>query len=86
MMPNSSTVAVPIRRRWRFPLWIPILLLWFLALPLVLLLTPLVFVACLLIRIHPIRGVAVYWSLFNALRGLHVEVSDPCAPISIRIF
>lgn len=85
MMSISSTVAVPIRRRWRFPLWIPMLLAWLLLLPFVLLLAPLVFVGCLLLRVNPFRGVAVYGQLFNALRGLRIQVDDPCAPISMKI-
>lgn len=79
------TAAIPARRRWRFPLWIPFLLVWLVLLPFVLLLTPLVFVACLAFRVKPFRGVAVYWQVYNALRGLRIQVDDPCAPISIRI-
>jgi uncharacterized membrane protein len=82
----AHTAAIPGRRRWRFPLWIPILLVWLVLLPFVLLLTPLVFVACLALGVNPARGVAVFWQLFSALRGVRIEVSDPCAPISIRIF
>jgi hypothetical protein len=84
-MPGSYTAVIPIRRRWRFPLWIPTLLLWLLLLPFVILLAPLVFVGCLAVRVNPFRGVAAYWQLFNALRGLRIQVDDPCAPISIRI-
>lgn len=86
MMPISSTVAVPIGRRLRFPLWIPILLAWLLLLPFVLLFSPLVFFGCLLLRANPFRGVAVYWKVFNGLRGLRIQVDDPWARVSIRIF
>jgi hypothetical protein len=67
----------------QFHLWIPLLLIWVLLLPFVLLLTPLVFVACLVERVDPIRGVSVYWQLFSSLRGLRVEVEDPGARIRI---
>jgi hypothetical protein len=72
--------------RRRFPLWVPILLVWALLLLFVVLLTPLVFVACLILRVNPFRGVTIYWELFSSLRGLRIVVEDPGAPVSIRIF
>jgi hypothetical protein len=81
-----STAARPARPKRRFPLWIPLLLVWLLLLPIVLLLAPLVFAACLVMGVNPFRGVAVYWQLFNALRGVRVAVEDPQAPVSFRIF
>jgi hypothetical protein len=53
-------------------------------LPLILLLAPLVFVACLIAKVDPFQGVSVYWQVFNALRGLCVEVDDPGARIRIH--
>lgn len=85
MTPSSYTAAIPIRRRRPFPLWIPFLFVWLLLLPFVLLFAPLIFLGCLLVRVNPFRGVAVYWQVFNGLRGLRIQVDDPCAPISIRI-
>jgi len=86
MIPASSTAAFPIRRRRRFPFWIPILPVWLLTLPIVLMLAPLVLIACLYLRVPPFHGVAVYWQLFNSLRCLRIEVNDPRASTSIRIF
>jgi hypothetical protein len=81
-----DAASIPARPRRRFPLWIPFLLFWLLALPFVLLLSPLLFVACLFFQVNPFRGVAVYWQLYNGLRGVKVTVDDPSAPLSIRIF
>jgi hypothetical protein len=86
MRQGAYTARTSARRRRRFPLWIPLLLVWLLLLPLVLLLAPVVFVACLVVRVNPFRGVAIYWQLFNGLRGVRVEVEDAGAPVSIRIF
>ena len=72
-----STDAVVVRQRRQFRLCIPFLLVWVLVLPVILLLAPLVFVACLVAEVNPFRGVSVYWQVFNSLRGLRVEVSDP---------
>ena len=82
---HHSLTAVSARPPWRFRLRIPILLVWVLMLPFVLLLAPLVFVACLVVRVSPFRGVAVFWQLFCGLRGVRVVVDDPGAAASIRI-
>ena len=84
MTPYCSTDQVAARPRRRFRLWIPLLLIWILLLPFVLLFAPLVFVACLFVKVNPFRGVAVYWQIFNSFRGLRVEVEDPRE--RIRIF
>lgn len=85
MIPYSSAALIAVRPRRRFRLWIPLLLVWVLLLPFVLLLAPLLFVACLVVKVDPFRGVAVYWQVFNSLRGLRVEAEDPCAQLRIRI-
>jgi hypothetical protein len=82
---RHKLAAVPARPPRRFRLWIPILLVWVLLLPFVLLLAPLVFVVCLLGCVSPFRGVAVFWQLFSGLRGVRVAVDDPGAAVSIRI-
>jgi hypothetical protein len=83
MTPYCSADQAHVRPRRRFRLWIPLLLVWVLLLPFVLLLAPLVFVVCLFVRVNPFRGVALYWQVFNSLRGLRVEVEDPGARIRI---
>jgi hypothetical protein len=81
---HHNALTAPARAR-RFRLRIPILLVWVLLLPFVLLLAPLVFVVCLAARGSPFRGVALFWQLFSGLRGVRVEVDDPREAISIRI-
>ena len=84
MTHHHNVLAVPARPR-RFRLRIPILLVWVLLSPFVLLLAPLVFVVCLTARVNPFRGVALFWQLFSGLRGVRVEVDDPSDAVSIRI-
>jgi len=79
----SLTQTIPMATKRQFRLWIPFLLIWVLLLPFVLLLVPLVFVACLVEGIDPIQGLSVYWELFSSLRGLRVEVEAPGARIRI---
>jgi hypothetical protein len=79
-------VATPEKPRRGYRIWIPIILVWSLLLPFVLLLAPLVFFVFLVMGVNPFRAVVVYWQLFNGLRGLRIAVEDPQAPTSIRIF
>ena len=83
MNPYCSADAITATPRRRFHLWIPLLLVWAVALPFVMLLTPFVFAACLIARVDPIRGVSVFWQVFCSRRGLQVEVEDPNARIRI---
>jgi uncharacterized membrane protein len=76
MIPYSSAVTIVVEPRRRFRLWIPLLLVWVLLLPFIMLLTPLVFAACLAYKVNPFGGGSIYWQLFNGLRGLRVEVED----------
>lgn len=85
MTSNHIPTAVLARPRRHFPLWIPVQLVWVLLLPFVLLLAPLVFVACLMARRSPFRGVAAFWQLFSGLRGVRLVVDDPGSAVSIRI-
>jgi hypothetical protein len=82
---HYSTAALPVKPRRSFCLCMPFLLVWVLLLPFVLLLAPVVFVACLVMKVNPLRGVWVYWQVFYALRGLRLEVEDPGASVRIRI-
>ena len=72
-----SLTAVSARPPRRFRLWIPILLVWVLLLPFALLLAPLVFVACLMARVDPFRGVAGFWPLFCGPRGVRGGGGEP---------
>ena len=80
---DLQTAAIPGRAEGRSRIWIPFFLVWVLLVPLVLLLAPLVFAACLMVKVNAFRGVAVYWQFFSALRGLRVEVDNPRTSISI---
>jgi uncharacterized membrane protein len=83
MIPYSSAVTIVVEPRRQFRLWMPWLLVWVLLLPFFLLLTPIVFAACLAYKVDPFQGVSIYWQLFNGLRGVRVEVEDRGARIRI---
>jgi len=68
-----------------FRLWIPLVLIWLLLLPLGVLLSPFIFIACLLCRVNPIRGVAIAWQTLNALTDTKCEVEHRSAGFSFHV-
>jgi hypothetical protein len=76
MMPQLITIRVRGSGRRSVRLWIPVL-------PVLLVLSPLLLVALLVlvvglavVRINPLRGVPALWGLFCATRGVHLEIND----------
>jgi|HubBroStandDraft_5_1064220.scaffolds.fasta_scaffold250025_2 hypothetical protein len=69
-----------------FRLVIPFLLLWVLLLPLLLLIVPVLFVACLCVRVNPFRAIGVLFRILAALKGTNVEVANDRFSILLNIF
>ncbi|HTV81936.1 MAG TPA: hypothetical protein VME18_04750 [Acidobacteriaceae bacterium] len=78
MIPWSAFVYVEwwtrAHRNHRFSLWIPLFLAWLLLLPLVLILFPVVALACLFVRVNALRLYAAAWSILSSLPKTRVEV------------
>jgi uncharacterized membrane protein len=85
MIPLVAVVSLRNQESRTFRLWIPLLLVWILLLPLALLLSPFIFIACLICRVNPFRGVAVVWQILNALTDTNVEVEHRTAGLSFHI-
>ena len=66
-------------------LWLPLFLAWLLLLPVVLLLLPMFWIACLLTKVHPWRALATGWQVLTGLKGTHVEIDDSKSLVLIRI-
>lgn len=66
-------------------IWIPLFLIWLVLAPLVIVLLPIAFVACLMVRINPFRACAVIWTCLSATRGTHIEVDTRTASFLIHI-
>lgn len=66
-------------------LWIPLALIWLLLLPLGTLLSPFIFIACLVCRVNPLRAVAVLWQILNALTDTQLDVEHRTARGSFHI-
>ena len=85
MIPFVAVVSLRDQQSRTFRLWVPLLLVWLLLLPLALLLSPFVFLACLFCRVNPFRGVAVVWQILNALTDTKLEVEHRSAGMSFHI-
>ncbi|MGH8290711.1 MAG: hypothetical protein ACREV7_17110 [Steroidobacteraceae bacterium] len=72
-------------RSHRFSLWIPIFLVWLILLPFVLVLFPVVALACLFLRINVLRLYATTWGILAGLRHTSVEVRSPAAKVLVNI-
>jgi hypothetical protein len=60
-------------------------LLWLLLAPAILLLSPLILVACLAGRVDPLRALSVVWQVCAGLTNTYVEVSHPGVSVLIRV-
>lgn len=85
MIPFVAVVSLHNRHSRTFRLWVPLFLVWLLLLPLITLLSPFVFLACLICRVSPFRGVALMWQILNALTDTQLEVEHRSAGLSFHI-
>ena len=85
MIPFVAVVSLHDQESRTFRLWIPLVLIWLLLLPLAVLVSPFIFIACLVCRVNPFRGVAVMWQILWALNGTQFEVEHRSAGMSFHI-
>lgn len=86
MIPFVAVVSLRNQESRTFRFWIPLVLIWLLLLPLAILLSPFIFIACLFCRVNPLRGVALVWQILNALSDTQLEVEHRSAGMSFHIF
>ena len=85
MIPFVAVVSLRNQESCTFRLWIPLFLIWLLLLPIAILLSPFIFIACLVCRVNPFRGVAVLWQILTALTDTNVEVEHRSAGMSFHV-
>jgi hypothetical protein len=85
MIPFVAVVSLRNQESRTFRLWIPLLLIWLLLLPLAILLSPFIFIACLVCRVNPFRGVATMWQIMVVLNDTQLEVEHRSAGLSFHI-
>jgi uncharacterized membrane protein len=85
MIPFVAVVSLRNQQSRTFRLWIPLVLIWLLLVPLAVLLSPFIFISCLVCRVNPLRGIAVVWQVLNALTDTELEVEHRAAGMSFHI-
>jgi uncharacterized membrane protein len=85
MIPLVAVVSLRNQESRTFRLWIPLFLVWLVLLPLVVLLSPFIFIACLACRVNPFHGVAVIWQIFAALHQTEFDFEHRTAGMSFHI-
>jgi len=85
MIPLIAVVQVQPRNGRRIRLWLPLFLVWLLLVVLGLLLSPLILIACLIVRLNPFLTVWGLIGVFVSMAGTHIEVRAPDATVLVRV-
>jgi thiosulfate reductase cytochrome b subunit len=85
MIPFVAIVSLRDRESRTFRMWVPLILVWLLFVPVVVLLSPLIVITCLACRVNPLRGFAVMWQILSALRKTEFELDQRSTGVSICI-
>jgi uncharacterized membrane protein len=86
VIPFLAVVSLRNREGGRFRMWVPLILIWLLFLPFVVLLSPLIGIACLACRVNPFRGFFVVWQILSALRKTEFELDQTSTGVSVCIY
>ena len=86
MLPLVMDLRVRTDVGHRIRLWLPLFLLWLLALPLLILLLPFYVVACFVMRVNPLSGIRAFWNLLSAVRGTHIEVDNARTFVFMHVY
>ncbi len=74
MIPMWAQVHFRNRRGSRFLIGIPLILVWLLLLPVILLMLPFFFLGCAIGRIDGFHTLGVFWEILISLNGTQIEI------------
>ena len=86
MIPMMAVLRVERGGKRRMRLWLPLFLLWLLALPVLIVTLPMVAVLLLAYGRNPLRLFAAYWNLLDAIPGSHIEVNGRRGLVYMHIY
>ena len=86
MIPFAADVSFRRRDHRMWNLWIPLAVVWLLLLPLVVLLLPVFFIACLFRDVDPARAIAALWRILNSLDDTEITVDKPELSFSVHLY
>ena len=67
-------------------LWVPLVLIWILLLPFVLVLLPVYFVTCVVLNLRPFKTLGAVFMVLGSLGGTHLEIDTPSASVLVHIY
>ncbi len=89
MIPLVASVHIQVRRgeQRRLRLWlpVPIVIVWLLLLPIAVVLLPVFVVACLAVRLRPLRTLSVIWGVLSALAGTEFALQHGESAIHVHL-
>jgi hypothetical protein len=85
MIPFLAVISFRSHKGRRFRFWLPLILLWLFLAPVLLLLSPFVVIAFLVLWMNPFRGVAAAWQFLSGLRKTEIEFDQRTTGFSICI-
>ncbi|MDT5027598.1 MAG: hypothetical protein QOE61_4024 [Micromonosporaceae bacterium] len=84
-MPQVVTIRVHRGRRRRVRLWIPLLPVFLVLSPLLALVLVVFVVACLVVRIDPVRALHTGWRLLCSLSGTRIEIEQGRTAVLVNV-
>jgi hypothetical protein len=85
MIPMIAKVRVRSENGSRFSLWVPLILVWIVALPFALIILPVLAGVLIARGIDVGKGLSAIFVLLCSLSGTLVEVESPGASVAVRI-
>jgi len=86
MIPLMVVLRVERPERRRVRLWLPLFLLWLLALPVLVVALPVVAVILIAYRRNPLRIFAAYWQVLSAIPGSHIEMNRRGRHVYLHVY
>ena len=86
MIPMVAVLRVERPQRPGVRLWLPLFLVWLLALPVAIVALPLAAMILVAYRRNPLRLFAAYWNVLNALSGSHIEVQRRHRHVCLHVY
>lgn len=85
MIPMLLTVSVRAQGVKPVRIWLPLVLVWILLAPFLVLIVPAVMILGAFARLNPLASLGVFFGVFCALAGTHIEVEAPDARVLVHI-
>jgi len=86
MIPLMAVLRVERPERRRVRLWLPLFLLWLLALPVLVVALPVVAVILIAYRRNPLRIFGAYWQVLGAIPGSHIEMNRRGRHVYLHVY